>query len=164
MSYKIMIVDDEPANLRLLERLFRRDYTVVSAESGEEALRLLDQHDVALLITDQRMPGMTGIELLKRTAEFRPHMVRIVLTGYTDVGDLVEAINCGQVYKYVTKPWDNDALRLAVERALAHYETAKARHELELTNRRLRARLGRLTRTVADALAEAAGLEDYEQS
>ncbi|HWS55477.1 MAG TPA: response regulator, partial [Pyrinomonadaceae bacterium] len=84
MPYKIMVVDDEPANLRLLERLFRRDYSVVAASSGEEALRLLEQHDVALLVTDQRMPGMTGIELLKRTAPLRPHMVRIVLTGYTD--------------------------------------------------------------------------------
>ncbi|HEX8921635.1 MAG TPA: response regulator, partial [Pyrinomonadaceae bacterium] len=118
MPYKIMIVDDEPANLRLLERLFRRDHNVVTAGSGEEALRLLEQHDVALLITDQRMPGMTGIELLKRTAAFRPHTVRIILTGYTDVTALVEAINCGQVYKYVTKPWSNDELRLTVGRAL----------------------------------------------
>src|ERR1700753_298367 len=117
MNYKIMIVDDEPANLRLLERLFRRDYQVLTAASGAEALRLLEQHDVALLITDQRMPGMTGIELLKHTAPLRPHMVRIILTGYTDVTSLVEAINCGQVYKYVTKPWNNDELRLTVSRA-----------------------------------------------
>src|SRR5436305_1180504 len=123
MTYKIMVVDDEPANLRLLERLFRRDYQVLAAASGQEALQLLEQHDVALLITDQRMPCMTGIELLKRTAEFRPHMVRIILTGYTDIGALVEAINCGQVYKYFTKPWNNDQLRLTVERALEHYET-----------------------------------------
>lgn len=144
MAYKIMIVDDEPANLRLLERLFRHDYEVISAASGNEALELLSQHDVALLITDQRMPGMTGIELLKRTASLRPHMVRIILTGYTDVADLVEAINCGQVYKYVTKPWNNEELRLTVTRALEHYETNKARHELEMINRRLLARLGEI--------------------
>src|ERR1051325_3715076 len=137
MTYKIMIVDDEPANLRLLERLFRRDYTVISAGSGEEALRLLEQHDVALLITDQRMPGMTGTELLKRVAPLRPQMARIILTGHTDVGPLVEAINCGQVYKYVTKPWDNDDLRLTVERAVEHYETNRSRHELALANERL---------------------------
>src|ERR671929_907198 len=131
MTFKILIVDDEPANLRLLERLFRNERTVLTAESGEQALGLLEQHDVALLITDQRMPGMTGIELLKRTADTRPHMVRMILTGYTDVGALVEAINCGHVYRYVTKPWDNDDLRLTVERALQHYETNKARHELE---------------------------------
>lgn len=160
MSYKIMIVDDEPANLRLLERLFRRDYNVVSASSGEEALRLLEQHDVALLITDQRMPGMTGIELLKHTAPLRPHMVRIILTGYTDVTSLVEAINCGQVYKYVTKPWDNDYLRLTVSRALEHYETSKSRHELAHINQRLVGRMKEMTRGFVRAIADALEAKD----
>jgi DNA-binding NtrC family response regulator len=141
MKYKIMIVDDEPANLRLLERLFRQDYTVIVAESGDEALRLLAEHDVALLITDQSMPVMTGLELLNRTAALRPHMVRMILTGYTDVGTLVEAINGGLVYKYLTKPWSNDELRLSVSRALQHYEANRARHELEMKNQRLMARL-----------------------
>lgn len=141
MSYKIMVVDDEPANLRVLERLFRRDYEVITAESGEEAVRLLGLHDVALLITDQRMPGMTGVELLKHTAAIRPHMVRLILTGYADVETLVEAINSGLVYKYVTKPWNNEELSLTISRALAHYETTKERHELQMTNERLMARL-----------------------
>lgn len=141
MKYKIMVVDDEPANLRVLERLFRSEYEVVTAESGADALRLLQQHDVALIITDQRMPDMTGIELLKRTASLRPHMVRIILTGYTDVETLVEAINSGHVYKYVTKPWNNEELRLTISRAIEHYEMTKARHELEMTNKRLVARL-----------------------
>lgn len=142
MAYqKIMVVDDEPANLRLLERLFRNDYEVITAESGDEALHLLSQNDAALLITDQRMPGMTGVELLKRTATVRPHMVRLILTGYTDVETLVEAINSGLVYQYVTKPWNNDELRLTVSRALEHYEIKKARHELEMNNQRLTSRL-----------------------
>ncbi len=136
-----MIVDDEPANLRLLERLFRQDYKVVTAGSGEEALVLLAEHDTALLITDQRMPNMSGLELLKRTAELRPHMVRMILTGYTDVGTLVEALNSGLVYQYLTKPWSNEELRLTVTRALEHYESIRARHELEMRNRRLVARL-----------------------
>lgn len=160
MPYKIMIVDDEPANLRLLERLFRREYQVIVAASGQEALKLLEQHDVALLITDQRMPGMTGIELLKRTAEFRPHMVRIILTGYTDIGALVEAINCGQVYKYVTKPWNNDQLRLTVARAVEHYEQTRSRHELELANRRLSARLQQMTRAVVRSITDALEAKD----
>ena len=141
MSYKILVVDDEPANLRTLSRLFREDFEVFTATSGAEALELLKQHDVALLITDQRMPGMTGIELLKNTVSIRPRMVRIILTGYTDVDALVEAINCGQVYRYVAKPWSNDDLRLTVRRALEHYETNKKSYELELTNRRLASRL-----------------------
>ncbi len=149
MSYKIIIVDDEPANLRVLERLFRRDYEVITAESGEEALQLLGQHDAALLITDQRMPGMTGVELLNHTAPIRPHMVRIILTGYTDVDTLVEAINSSLVYKYVTKPWNNEELRLTVSRALEHYETTKARHELQMANQRLVARLREIQRLAA---------------
>ena len=141
MTYKILIVDDEAANLRALERLFRDGYEVLTAGDGAEALKLLQQHDVALLITDQRMPEMTGIELLKKTVLLRPRMVRIILTGYTDIEALVEAINCGQVYRYVTKPWNNDDLRLTVTRALEHFETNKRRAELQSANERLSTRL-----------------------
>jgi DNA-binding NtrC family response regulator len=150
MTYKIIVVDDEPSNLRVLERLFRHDYEVITAESGEEALRLLGEHDAALVITDQRMPNMTGVELLKRTADIRPHMVRIILTGYTDIETLVEAINSGLVYKYVTKPWNNEELCLTVTRALEHYETIKGRHELEMINQRLTTRLRGIQELAAD--------------
>jgi len=160
MSHRIMVVDDEPANLRLLERVFRNDYQVITANSGDEALRLLEQHEVALLITDQRMPGMSGIELLKRTAIFRPHMVRIILTGYTDVGALVDAINCGQVYKYVTKPWSNEDLRQTVSRALEHYDIQKSHHELVLNNTRLNTRLQEMTRGFVRAIADALEAKD----
>ncbi|MDX6559191.1 MAG: two-component system, NtrC family, response regulator HupR/HoxA [Blastocatellia bacterium] len=141
MTYKIMIVDDEPANLRTLERLFRPDYQVVTAPSGAEALALLEQHDVALMISDQRMPTMTGIELMMKTVAIRPQMVKILLTGYTDVGALIEALNSGLVYRYLTKPWNNDDLRTTVSRALEHYEITKSRHILGMENQRLRARL-----------------------
>jgi putative nucleotidyltransferase with HDIG domain len=106
------------------------------------------------------MPGMTGIELLKRTSEFRPHMVRMILTGYTDISALVDAINCGQVYKYVTKPWSNDDLRLTVERALEHYETNKSRHELELANKRLSVRLRDMTSAVVRSISDALEAKD----
>ena len=144
MAYKILVVDDESANLRTLARLFREDYEVLTAASGDEALALLVDHDVALLITDQRMPGMTGIELLKKTVTLRPRMVRIILTGYTDVDALVEAINCGQVYRYVAKPWNNDELRLTVKRALEHFESNKRSLDLDYTNQRLVARIGEI--------------------
>jgi putative nucleotidyltransferase with HDIG domain len=160
MSFKIMVVDDEPANLRMLERLFRRDYQVVAASSGEEALRLLEQHDVALLITDQRMPGMTGVELLKRTAAMRPHTVRIILTGYTDMEALVEAINCGQVYRYVTKPWNNEDLRLTAARALEHYEVNRSRHEIEEANKRLSRRLQAMSHGIIRAIADTLEAKD----
>ena len=149
MSHKILIVDDESENLRALERLFRGSYNVLTAESGAEALALLEQHDVALLISDQRMPEMTGIELVQRTVSLRPHMVRILLTGYTDIGTLIEAINSGQVYKYVTKPWNNPDLALTVVRALEHFETIKTRHNLEMMNDRLRDRLSEISHLAA---------------
>jgi two-component system NtrC family sensor kinase len=156
MLHKIMVVDDEPANYA-----FWKDSSDVIIKSSPplramKRWKLLSQHDVSVLVSDQRMPGMTGIELLKRSAEFRPHMVRIILTGYTDVGALVEAINCGHVYKYVTKPWSNDDLRLTVERALQHHETNKSRSELEQGNLRLKVRLQEskhgIVRMIADAL------------
>jgi response regulator RpfG family c-di-GMP phosphodiesterase len=137
MTYKLLIVDDETPNLRLLERLFSNEYQCLTASSGPEALRLLEQHDVAILITDQRMPEMTGIDLLKRSARLRPHMVRILLTGYTDVEALVEAINCGLVYMYVTKPWNNDDLKLKISRACEYYESIKNRNSLASANDRL---------------------------
>ena len=141
MTYKLMIVDDEPANLRVLERLFRPDYRVVTAPSGAEALALLEQNDVALMISDQRMPEMTGIELMTKTVDIRPHMVKILLTGYTDVGAIIAALNSGLVYRYLTKPWNNNDLRLTVSRALEHYEMMKAKHQLGMENQRLRAML-----------------------
>src|SRR5437879_4879999 len=164
MTYKIMIVDDEPANLRTLERLFRPDYQVVTAPSGAEALALLDRHDVALLISDQRMPTMTGIELMMKTVAVRPQMVKILLTGYTDVGALIEAINSGLVYRYLTKPWNNNDLRATVSRALEHYESMKSKHLLEMVNQRLRVRLGQISELATEGLEEAAAFGSEEST
>ncbi len=160
MKHKLLIVDDEMANLRLLERLFSQEYHCLTASSGGEAIRLLEEHDVALVITDQRMPEMTGIELLKRTATLRPHMVRILLTGYTDVEALVEAINCGLVYFYFTKPWNNDDLKLKVNRAREHYENNRKRNSLMLTNDRLVLRMAEMKSGIVAALSEMLATRD----
>jgi len=157
MTYKIMIVDDEPANLRTLLRLFREHYQVLTAESGAEALTLLKQHEVALLISDQRMPEMDGIELMKQTVAARPHMVKMLLTGYTDVEALIESINCGLVYRYITKPWNNDDLLLTVSRALEHYEVIKSRQLLDMENQRLRAQLSRIGELATEFIGQNAG-------
>lgn len=141
MQYKILFVDDETANLRLLERMFRNSYEIFTAASGAEALEMLAVHDVALIMCDQRMPSMTGSEFLKQAAEMRPQTVRIMLTGYTDASALVDAINSGVVYKYITKPWVNEELMQTVKRALQHYETTKGQRQLQLQNERLQSRL-----------------------
>ncbi len=140
MKYKILFVDDEPANLRLLERLFNQEYEVVTAGSGAEGLEVLSRHDVAIIISDQRMPGMTGVEFLKRAAEQRANTVRFVLTAYTDVEALVDAINSGVVYKYLAKPWNNADLRQAIRRGAEHYETLRSRAILAQENERLKVR------------------------
>jgi putative two-component system response regulator len=160
MSHKILIVDDEAANLRLLGQLFSHDFNVITASSSEEAILILEQHDVTLLITAQRMPGMNEIELLQHAAALRPHIVQIILTDHADVGALVEAINSGQVYKYVTKPWNSDELRLTVDRAIDHYETSKARHELALKNQRLVTRMKKMTRGFLLAITDALEAKD----
>ena len=127
---KMMVVDDEPDNLDLLFRTFRRDFQVLKAESGINALEVLAaEGEVAVIISDQRMPEMKGTEFLSRTVPQFPDTVRIILTGFTDVEDLVEAINSGQVYKYITKPWDPNELKAVVQRAAETYYLLKQRTE-----------------------------------
>lgn len=154
MTYKLLIVDDEQANLRLLERLFSTEYECFTASSGPAAIKVLEQHDVAIIITDQRMPGMSGIELLKATSTLRPHMVRILLTGYTDVEALVETINCGLVYMYFTKPWNNGELKMKVSRARDHYENNRKRSSLMLANERLSQKLQGFTLGLVKSLVD----------
>ena len=123
---RMLVVDDEPDNLDLLFRTFRRDFKVLKAESGIEALEILsDEGEVAVIISDQRMPEMKGTEFLSKTVPDFPDTVRIILTGFTDVEDLVEAINAGQVYRYITKPWDPDELKFVVDKASATYDLLK---------------------------------------
>ena len=125
---KLLVVDDEPDNLDLLYRTFRRDFTVFKATSGAEALNLLDEKgEMAIIISDQRMPKMNGTELLSRTVERFPDTIRMVLTGYTDVEDLVSAINSGKVFKYITKPWNSKKLKEVVEQAAETYRVIKQR-------------------------------------
>lgn len=127
---KMLVVDDEPDNLDLLYRTFRREFQVLRAESGVAALEILsNEGEVAVIISDQRMAEMKGTEFLSRTVPQFPHTVRIILTGFTDVEDLVDAINSGQVYKYITKPWDPDELKAVVWRAAETYDQVKQRSE-----------------------------------
>lgn len=126
---RMLVVDDEPDNLDLLFRTFRREFKVLKAESGAEALEILaDDGEVAVIISDQRMPEMKGTEFLSKTVPEFPDTVRIILTGFTDVEDLVEAINAGQVYRYITKPWDPDELKFVVDKASATYELLKGQN------------------------------------
>jgi len=98
--------------------LFRQDYNVHSAESGEAALAIIGQRAPHVIVTDQRMPAMTGVELLRKVRDLAPNAVRILLTGYTDLASLVGSINQGEIFRFVKKPWDNDELRVALSDAM----------------------------------------------
>jgi DNA-binding NtrC family response regulator len=128
----ILIVDDEPEILYSLRALLRQDFEVHTAESGAEALEVLTRQPVHVIMTDQRMPNMTGVELLTQTRGRWPDAVRIIFTGYADIKAVVDGINRGQIYRYLTKPWDPEELREVILQAVAeHDRTVEARHLLE---------------------------------
>jgi two-component system sensor histidine kinase/response regulator len=137
-KHTILCVDDEIDNVEALERLFRKKYQVLKATSGEQALQLLDQNPapVTLVITDQRMPEMTGVEFLEKSLKKYPDTIRILLTGYTDLESVIEAVNKGQIYRYLTKPWDPVDLSNTVDHAIDRYvvgQELKQKHrELEM--------------------------------
>jgi len=128
--HTVLVVDDEPASVRAVTRALQAEARVVGTTSAAQALAALATEPIALLIVAHRMPEMTGTELLARTAAQCPDAVRILLTGYTDIGNLIDAINAGHVYHYLTKPWEPQALRLVVRRGLERYEADADRRRL----------------------------------
>jgi GAF domain-containing protein/class 3 adenylate cyclase len=151
---KILVVDDEPDNLDLLYRTFHREYKVLKAENGPTALELLaNEGDIAVIISDQRMPYMSGTEFLSLTATQYPDIIRIILTGYTDVEDLVDAINAGKVFKYVTKPWDDEELKGVVRQAVDTHSVLKARTRELRRSLRQESLLNAVTTTIRSALS-----------
>jgi GAF domain-containing protein/class 3 adenylate cyclase len=149
---KLLVVDDEPDNLDLLYRTFHRDYKVLRAENGPSALEILaEEGDVAVIVSDQRMPLMSGTEFLSLTATQYPDIIRIILTGYTDVEDLVEAINSGKVFKYVTKPWNADELKALVRQAMDTHNVLKVRTSQLCQALRRESLLNTVTNTIRNA-------------
>jgi len=122
-----MIIDDEPINLTIFSELLSEHYNVLEAKNGKEALdqieAMLHPEDIALIISDQRMPVMTGIELFKRLSKLIPETVRIIVTGYMDYDAVVASINEAQIYKFITKPIEREDFLLTIQRAIEHYET-----------------------------------------
>jgi two-component system response regulator HupR/HoxA len=142
-SYGILIVDDEPAILESLELTLGSDYRVHTAESGEAGLAILERENIALIISDQVLPSMSGVEFLEKAIETDPHAIRMLLTGYADIRSMSRAINEGRIYRFITKPWEPDEVRLNVRRALEAYELATENTQLAAAladaNERLRA-------------------------
>jgi len=130
-KYPILVVDDESDNLDAFRFNFGRTFKLLLAGSGEEALALARQHDVAVIVTDQRMPKMTGLDLLKEARTLRPDAIGIIVTAFTDVDVLIEAINLGRIYRYVTKPWDSKELRGVLTHAVERYALVRENRRLQ---------------------------------
>ncbi|WP_373522724.1 response regulator [Aquiflexum sp.] len=127
---KILYVDDEENNLQAFKATFRRDYKIFLAMSADEGREILKSEDVHIIITDQRMPDETGVDFLSSIIPINPDPIRILLTGYTDIQAVIDAINKGQIYHYLTKPWEEEYMRNVIQNA---YEV----YQLRLENRQL---------------------------
>ncbi|MHB1922538.1 MAG: response regulator [Chitinophagaceae bacterium] len=126
----VLFVDDEVNNLHSFRASFRRIYNIFTAESAEEGRKILMSNTIHIIISDQRMPQMTGIEFFESILTEFPDPIRILLTGYADINAVIDAINKGQVYKYFSKPWDEEELKMNIDKA---YELFK----LQLENKEL---------------------------
>lgn len=124
-DFTILFVDDESNNLVSFRATFRREYTVLTASSAREGMALLRDHEVHLIITDQRMPEMTGVEFLEKIIPSYPEMIRMIITGFSDIEAVIDAINKGQVYRYINKPWDEREMRMTIENARQLYGLKK---------------------------------------
>jgi len=132
---RVLVVDDEPEITRSVAELVERDYEVLTAGSADEALALLESNSVAVILTDQRMPGGTGAELLSRSLDIAPETTRILFTGYSDITAVIDAVNEGQVYHYLTKPWRPEELKVVLSQGLERYQLVRENRRLldELT-------------------------------
>ena len=155
----ILLVDDEPRVLDSLEALLAMEYRILRADRPEAALDRLREQDVAVVLSDQRMPGMTGTELLARSREVAPDTVRMLLTAFTDTDAMMESINAAGVYHFLLKPWDPKELRHLVGRAVEHHRLSRERDtllgDLAAKNAALERTLGHLRAAQADLVREA---------
>jgi len=126
----ILIVDDEPEMLHSLKNLLRHDYQVFTATSGAEGLRILETEVIHLVMTDQRMPEMTGVEMLKKVKNEHPAAIRLIFTGYAEVKAVIAAINQGNVFRFLSKPWEPEELMAVLRAAGAHHDHIVERHTL----------------------------------
>lgn len=136
--FNLLYVDDERQNLVSFKAAFRRNYHIQVAQSGQEALEILRSTPIDLIISDQRMPAMTGVEFFELVQEEFPYPIRMVLTGYSDMEAIIDAINKGKVYHYVSKPWNEAELKLIIDNALEAYNLKRRNRNLEEERNALR--------------------------
>ncbi len=142
-KYTILYVDDEESNLRIFKNIFKKEYNIFTAKSAEEGIRILKNNTIDIILSDQRMPKMTGVDFLKYTLKKHPELNRILITGYTDFSALKNAINEAKIYQYVQKPWKEEDLSKIIKEALQLYklkqENKKLLADLKETHKKLKA-------------------------
>src|SRR5882724_930298 len=133
-KFAILYVDDEEKSLKYFARAFGDEFRVFTAATAQEGVKLLEEHadEIGLLMTDQRMPGETGVWLLERARQLRPHILRILVTAFADFDAAIAAVNSGAIYKYITKPWDPPQLELTLRQALEFFMVQTERDQLLL--------------------------------
>lgn len=129
-KYHILYVDDEEHNLVSFRAAFRQHYHIHTAASAREGMHVLRDHPIHVLITDQRMPEMTGVQFLEAIIPEYPNAIRMILTGFSDIEAIIKAINTGRVYRYITKPWDENELKMTIDSAIAYYSLQQRNREL----------------------------------
>jgi diguanylate cyclase (GGDEF)-like protein len=150
MERTLLLLDDEVDITAALVRLLRGDgYNILRAHSAREAFDLLTQHTVGVILSDQRMPEMTGVEFLSRVKELYPKTIRMVLSGYADLNSVTDAINQGAVYKFLNKPWDNDTLRATIHESFRHYELRLEEERLAVEIQNAKEKLERINLELA---------------
>jgi len=151
----LLLVDDDADIGAALNRLLRQEgYKILCARSGMEGLELLARNEVQVVVSDQRMPEMTGVEFLGRVKDLYPKTVRIILSGYADLSSVTDAINRGAIYKFLTKPWDNEALCANVLEAFRHFELTQQRNNLALEIQESNTTLATLSLELSKLLAQ----------
>ncbi len=145
MERTLLLIDDEEAVTSALRRLLREDgYKILCASSGPEGLELMAKHEIGVIVSDQRMPEMTGVEFFSQVKDMYPNTIRMVLSGYADLDSVTDAINRGWIYKFLNKPWDNASLRNSLQEAFRRYELVREEEQLVLEIINRKEELGRL--------------------
>jgi len=126
----VLYIDDEPNNIISFKAAFRRVFNIFSAESADEGRKVLEQENIQVILSDQRMPKTTGIEFFQSILETYPDPIRILITGYTDINAVIDAINLGQVYKYLTKPWIEEEVKTSIKNSFEVYDLRMKNREL----------------------------------
>ncbi|MSP62739.1 MAG: hybrid sensor histidine kinase/response regulator [Myxococcales bacterium] len=149
--HTVLVVDDEPEVVKSVQDLLRLDYRVIGATRASEGMAILAREEVHVVMADQRMPGMTGVEFLHRVRGQYPEAIRLLFTGYADLRAVIDAINQGNVYRYITKPWDPDEIQSVIRGAVEHYDLLVDRRRLLTAVQRSNVELAEKNRELAES-------------